>query len=164
MGLTVGSAHGVQDGGVTAGFTEARWEPRRAAFSPLLIAGFRVGGNSCEDSDPAGCALPSTTALVLRAGAAVARRVGPAEVVVAPTVGALRWGGAWDPSVRVDAGLRFGIGQGVQLQGGGQFDFVWTGRTTGSVRVRERRVDFVGAQLGVRFETGGRRGRSARAP
>jgi hypothetical protein len=139
-------------GGAFVAAAEFRWEARSAGFTPLAMGGVHLTENSCADSLPPQCSYPAGVALQLRGGIAGAFDLDFADFVVVPSVGMLRWGGAWDPAFRLDAALRVGITPGVQLETGVRQDWIWMSARDRDVFTGERRLDSVGLVLGLRFD------------
>jgi hypothetical protein len=86
-----------------------------------------------------------------RAGFVATRAQGAVDLLATPTVGVLRWGDGWDPTIRLEAGLRFNLQPGVELETAVRVERVWISSRAESVVVAEREVDMIGIAFGVRF-------------
>ncbi len=154
LSLVLGGGQDLDPGDTKLGAAEVRWEARSTGVTPVLMAGVQVAENGCSDSLPPICDFPGSAGLQIRAGMAAPFEVGPGELALVPSGGAVRWGDDWDLSLRLDAVIRFGVGQGAQFEVGARQDFLWISRRSETVVTRERRVDLVGLALGLRFGTG----------
>lgn len=135
------------------GAAEVRLEARSGGRTPVLMGGVQVAVNDCFDSLPPVCTFPAGAGLQLRAGAAAPYDMGIGELAFVPSVGTVRWGGDWDWTVRFDAVVRPGVGQGVQLELGVRQDWLWISRRSEDVATGARRVDSIGLVFGLRFSS-----------
>jgi hypothetical protein len=131
---------------------ELRWEPNPARIAPIAIAGFQITDNSCSESLPPQCGFPGDAAPFGRAGFSAVADLGSIRLVATPSLGVLRWGEEWDPSLRLETGVRFDFGaSNVEMELALRGERIWISRRTGSVSVDEGGANMIGIQVGMRF-------------